>query len=178
MSDHRHDDPPSPLVERWSADLLASVPPRRRALDIAMGRGRHARLLADAGYSVFGVDWQIDAVRDAAARTGRDRLHAWVADLTSYPLPHEAFELIVVTRYLQRDLFPAIAAALVPGGVILYETFTTRQRALGWGPKSPDHLLEPGELQTRLRDAGLIELFSEETVAPEAVARFVGRRPA
>jgi tellurite methyltransferase len=178
MSDHRHDDPPSPLVARWSADLLASVPSRRRALDIAMGRGRHARLLADAGYSVFGVDWQIDAVRDATTRTGRDRLHAWVADLTSHPLPHEAFELIVVTRYLQRDLFPAIAAALVPGGVLVYETFTTRQRALGWGPKSSEHLLEPGELQTRLRDAGLIELFSEETVAPEAVARFVGRRPA
>jgi SAM-dependent methyltransferase len=178
MSDHRHDDPPSPLVVRWSADMLVSVPPRRRALDIAMGRGRHARLLADTGYSVFGVDWQIDAVRDATAHAGRGRLHAWVADLTSHPLPHEAFELIVVSRYLQRDLFPAIAAALVPGGVIVYETFTTHQRALGWGPKSPDHLLEPGELQTRLRDAGLIELFSEETVAPEAVARFVGRRTA
>ena len=178
MSDHRHDDPPSPFVVRWSTDLVVSLPPRRRALDVAMGRGRHAHLLADAGYSVFGVDWQIDAVRAAAARTRPGRLHSWVADLTSHPLPRETFELIVVSRYLQRDLFPAIAAALVPGGAVVYETFTTRQRALGWGPKSPDHLLEPGELQMRLkRDAGLIELFSEETAAPEAVARFVGRRP-
>lgn len=179
MSDHRHDDPPSPLVVRWAADLFGSLPPRRRALDLAMGRGRHARALASSGYSVFGVDWQIDVVRSAVSKSGDGTpLHAWVADLTSYPLPRDAFELIVVTRYLDRELLPAICAALVAGGALIYETFTTQQRTLGWGPQSPEHLLEPGELRERLSACGLIELFSEETTAPEAVARFVGRRPA
>jgi hypothetical protein len=57
---------------------------------------------------------------------------------------------------------------------VLYETFTTAQRALGTGPKSPDHLLEPGELRQRFE--GFEELFYEETTAPEAVARIVARR--
>ena len=63
-------------------------------------------------------------------------------------LPRECFELVIVSRYLQRDLFPALGRSLVPGGVILYETFTEAQRAFGSGPTSPDHLLAAGELDS------------------------------
>src|SRR5947199_274038 len=65
--------------------------------------------------------------------------------------------------------------AVVPGGVVLYETFTTLQRALGTGPTSPDHLLEPGELRARFD--GWSVLAYEETRYPEAVARIATRRP-
>jgi tellurite methyltransferase len=88
-------------------------------------------------------------------------------------LPAARFDLVVVSRYLQRDLFSALRAACVPGGVVLYETFTTAQRALGTGPKSPDHLLEPGELLRRFD--GFDVLFHEEVSAPEALARIVAR---
>ncbi len=81
--------------------------------------------------------------------------------------------MIVVTRYLQRNLFHALRGAVRPGGVVLYETFTTAQRALGTGPTSPDHLLEPGELR-RAFD-GFEVLFYEEVTAPEAVARIAAR---
>jgi hypothetical protein len=43
-------------------------------------------------------------------------------------------------------LVPAIARVLAPGGLLVYETFTTHQRALGTGPRNSDHLLEPDEL--------------------------------
>jgi hypothetical protein len=101
-------------------------------------------------------------------------VHVWCADLTQHPLPSTRFDLIVVTRYLQRDLFPALRAAVRPGGVVLYETFTTAQRALGWGPASPDHLLESGELLRSFE--GFEVLFYEEVSAPEAVARLAARR--
>jgi hypothetical protein len=99
----------------------------------------------------------------------------WCADLTAYPLPAERFELLVVTRYLQRDLFPALSLSLVPGGVLVYETFTESQRALGRGPTSPDHLLKAGELKSRFEDLDI--LFYEEVLAPDALARLVGRKP-
>ena len=83
--------------------------------------------------------------------------------------------LLVVTRYLQRDLFDSIRAAVIPDGVVVYETFTVHQRALGWGPTSPAHLLEPGELRARFD--GFDILFYEEVIEPEAVARLVARRP-
>ena len=166
---------PSPFVAEWAARLpRASVQPR--ALDVAMGRGRHAVVLARAGFKTFGVDVRRDAVGDAVRTASAQGLsvHGWCADLTQTPLPRARFDAIVVTRYLQRDLFPALREALVPGAAIVYETFTVAQRALGRGPTSPDHLLELGELRERFE--GLEVLFYEEVSAPEAVARIVARR--
>lgn len=169
---------PSPFIAEWIERVAPGRTAAACALDVAMGRGRHSLLLARAGYLTFGVDITLDAVRDAmaAARAGGAVVHGWCADLTRYPLPSSRFDVVIVTRYLQRDLFPALRAACAPGGVVLYETFTTGQRALGTGPTSPDHLLEPGELRRRFD--GFEELFYEEIAAPEAVARIAARRRA
>jgi SAM-dependent methyltransferase len=165
---------PSPFVTEWMGRLAGSH--GARALDVAMGRGRHALPLARAGFRTFGVDAKLDAVHDAAraARAAGTPIAAWCADLTEYPLPAARFDLVVVTRYLQRDLFPAIRNAVVPGGIVVYETFTIRQRALGVGPTSPDHLLRDGELRGYFEDFDIV--FYEETSTPEAVARLVARR--
>src|SRR5712692_4615495 len=95
----------SPFIVEWierlrsheSRDLARARPAearsdsgeRRRALDVAMGRGRYAVALARAGFRTFGVDVKIDAVGDAAAWAAAAgvRLHAWCADLTQHPLP-------------------------------------------------------------------------------------------
>ena len=177
---------PSPFIVEWieriatgrvrlQADLTRERGGHPRALDVAMGRGRHAVALARAGFRTFGVDVRLDAVRDAIAEGQRAnvRVHGWCADLTQHPLPRGPFDLVLVSRFLQRDLFPDLRAAVAPGGLVLYETFTTAQRALGRPPTSPDHLLEPGELR-RLFD-GFDEVFYEEVLAPDAVARLVAR---
>ena len=166
---------PSPFIVEWLERIARERGGHPRALDVAMGRGRHAVPLARAGFRTFGVDVKLDAVREAidAGRREGVRIAGWCADLTRHPLPRARFDLVVVTRYLQRDLFPDLTAALAPGGVVLYETFTTAQRALGRPPTSPDHLLEPGELRRRFD--GFDVLFYEEVLAPEAVARLVAR---
>jgi SAM-dependent methyltransferase len=153
------------------------VEPPRRALDLAMGRGRHALQLSRHGFKTFGVDLKYDAVRDAVAAGAHEglRVHGWCADLTIAPLPVDAFDLVVVTRYLQRNLFMSIQNAVKPGGFVLYETFTVAQRTLGSGPTSGEHLLEPGELRDRFSGWG--ELFYEEVTSPEAVARLAAQRP-
>lgn len=149
-----------------------------RALDLAMGRGRHALPLARAGFRVFGVDIRWEGVCDAMSAAAAEGLaiRGWCADLTQHPLPRARFDLVLVTRYLQRDLFAPIREAVVPGGVVIYETFTSAQRALGTGPTSPDHLLEPDELRRAFE--GFDVLFYEEVASPEAVARIVARRSA
>jgi tellurite methyltransferase len=169
---------PSAFVAEWVGRLRPGGRLPQRALDLAMGRGRHARLLARQGFRTFGVDVRADAVRDAMESAAREGLtvRGWCADLTIYPLPPAAFDLVVVTRYLQRDLFPSLRDAVRPGGCVVYETFTVRQRALGTGPTSPEHLFEPGELRGFFD--GWDVLFSEEVAAPEAVARIVARKPA
>jgi SAM-dependent methyltransferase len=180
-------DPASPFVLDWIPRAAAALDrPRvgpdekshhqRSAVDLAMGRGRHAVALARAGFLTFGVDMNCAAVRDAVARARRERLvvRGWCADLTTIRLPRDAFDLVVVTRYLQRDLFKSITATVKPGGIVLYETFTVHQRRLGFGPTSPDHLLEANELARHFHTFDV--LFYEEVASPEAVARIVARR--
>ena len=125
---------------------------------------------------MFGVDVKFDAVRDAvtdAAARGYT-VRGWAADLTVSGLPSRRFDLVVVARYLQRDLFPALVDAVAPGGFLLYETFTEAQRTRGHGPTSPDHLLKAGELPTRVGE--LETLFYEETADDDALARLAARR--
>ena len=174
MSDHPASDPPSAFITEWVRRVSGSG---GRALDVAMGRGRHARLLASAGFRTFGVDRDHQSVAAATSAGAADGLtiRGWCADLTSHPLPREWFDLVVVVRYLQRDLWPALARALTPGGLLLYETFTEAQRAKGRGPTSPDHLLRPGELREQF--PGLEVEFYEETLEPDALARLAARKP-
>lgn len=142
-----------------------------------MGRGRHLELLARAGFRPFGVDRSLEAVR-AAVEAASSSLagRAFCADMTIHPLPVSWFDLVLVTRYLDRARMPALEAALAPGGIIIYETFTVHQRQLGRGPTSTAHLLEPGELPLLL--PACEPLFYEEVSTPDAVARLVARRRA
>jgi SAM-dependent methyltransferase len=178
MTDTHPLDPPSPFVNEWVVRASRLVPEPRRALDVAMGRGRHAIVLAVAGFRVFGVDVKLDAVVDAMAQASRRgcAIRGWCGDLTVSPLPARRFELIVVTRYLQRDLCAGLAHALTPGGIVLYETFTEAQRTRGRGPQSVDHLLRPGELPSLFGELDV--LFYDELADPadDALARLVARK--
>lgn len=92
------------------------------AIDLACGAGRHALYLAERGWTVTAVDGSetaVELVRLHAAARGLD-VHTRVGDLTdpTFSLPHEAFELIVIAYYLQRDLFAKVKAAARPGGVV------------------------------------------------------------
>ena len=49
------------FVDRWIALLGASRGEAASALDVAMGRGRHAVPLARAGFITYGVDIRLDA---------------------------------------------------------------------------------------------------------------------
>jgi SAM-dependent methyltransferase len=124
------------------------VPIGSRVLDVACGRGRHALLLAAAGSHVRALDR--DAARierlSAVARRLRLPLDAERVDLETgeLDLGAEEYELVLAFSYLHRPLFPALARALRPGGVLLCETFTREHR--GRGPTRPEHLLQPGEL--------------------------------
>ncbi len=82
-------------------------------------------------------------------------------------------------RFLFRTLAPAIEAALAPGGLLLYETFTRDQARLDGGPRNPQFLLEPGELRSLF--PGLEVLAYEEGTRaggrPEAHASLAARKP-
>jgi SAM-dependent methyltransferase len=131
---------PSPWVVRWAP----LIPAGAEVLDVACGSGRHARYLAARGCRVVAVDRDEAALAALAEVPG---VAVQLADLEAAPWPFAPgrFDGVVVANYLHRPLFGALAAALRPGGVLVYETFMRGNEALG-RPSNPDFLLRPGEL--------------------------------
>jgi SAM-dependent methyltransferase len=176
-------NPPSRFVEKWVHRLRHDFVAPGLALDVAAGRGRHTRVLADAGFQAIGIDRNLSALADARHLSqGTHRCWFVCADLTAAALPRGRFQIIVVSRYLDRSGFGGLLESLTPGGSLVYETFTTRQLEYGRGPRSLSHLLAPGELRMLAQQASLSHdigtdvLFDEEVAAPSALARLVVRR--
>jgi SAM-dependent methyltransferase len=170
----------SPFVAEWLPRVVAGMdgrPGPRRALDLAMGEGRHAVPLAEAGFVTYGVDLAVERLQSARRAILARRLCVlqWAADLDTYPLPPDYFDLLFCTRFLLRARWDDLKRSVRPGGFVMYETFTVGQIARGFGPSSPDHLLHPGELETAFADWTV--LLSEEVAEPAAMARLVARKP-
>ena len=173
--------------ERGPAAFLVEhrrlLPPGGGALDVAMGTGRNALYLASLGYEVTGIDVSgvaVERCREEAVRLGL-RVEAVQADLESYELLPAAYDIVIDFYYLQRELAPHLMAALRPGGVLVFESFTTEQRRFGWGPQREEFLLRPGELRSLFPGLevlayreGIVERESER--GTKAVAGLVGRK--
>lgn len=128
----------------WVAAHASLVPTRGRVLDLAAGGGRHALLFNGLGYQVTALDQDVAGLRPLAAK-GVEILAADLEDGSPWPLGGRRFDGIIVTNYLHRPLFPHLAAALAPGGVLIYETFGRGNERFG-RPSNPDFLLRSGEL--------------------------------
>lgn len=171
------------------ADFFVAELPRLREaarlgplLDLACGRGRHALAAAREGLPVLGLDRNAGFLRELVAAAIGLPLRAARADLETgrgIPVGGGSCGAVLVFRFLFRPLARDISAALAPGGLLLYETFTIHQRELGYGPSNSDFLLEPGELP--LLFTGLEPLSHWEGMTsgekPWAVARLAARRP-
>jgi SAM-dependent methyltransferase len=160
-------------VERWSH----SVSSGSHVLDVACGGGRHARLFAARGCRVTALD------RDPAsaqALVDQPNIEFIAADLEvgAWPLGDAQFDVIVVTNYLHRPLFPALTKALSPGGLLIYETFAAGNAAFG-KPSNPDYLLRPRELLdalgTDMRVLAFEDGFTEQP-KPALVQRIAVRK--
>lgn len=147
----RDDDAPSPWVVRF-----AGLIPAGEVLDLACGRGRHARLLAALGHTVLAVDRDgpaLSALGDGTIRTLQfDLESSLAAGRVDWPLLAGRFAGIVVTNYLHRPLLESLLAALAPGGVLIYETFAQGNERYG-KPSNPAFLLMPDELLELARSA-------------------------
>lgn len=150
---------PSPWVERW-AHL---VPAAGGVLDLACGLGRHARYFAARGHAVLALDRDRERLAELAAVPGIETFYADLEDGSPWPLGDRRFAAVVVTNYLFRPLFPALAGSLAQGGVLVYETFAAGNERYG-RPSNPEFLLRPGELLDAFKDRLQIVAFEQGTI--------------
>jgi tellurite methyltransferase len=164
-----------------SAFLKENLPllPMGKVLDLAMSEGRNAVFMARKGYSVEGVDLSEVATRKAKrlARENKVSITTVIADLMSYTITPDFYEVILNFDYLQRSLIPQIKAGLKRGGVVICEQYLTDQRLNGDGRYVlRDYLLRKGELKEFFKDFEIL-YYQESNDGREARARLIARKP-
>ncbi len=124
------------------------LPERGDALEIACGLGGGALWLAARGLQTSA--WDVSTValeRVAAVAEARDlTVRTEARDVVANPPPPDSVDVLLVVRFLDRGLVPALRAAVRPGGLLLMQTFVGERIARG--PRRPEWRLKPGELQT------------------------------
>jgi hypothetical protein len=135
--------------------------------------------LSGLGLAVVGVDLASDRI--AVARQ-RARMQGAEAEFTVGRVAVGAFPAgpwagICVFHFLDRELFPAIAAAVAPGGWLVYKTHLAHPgRAPDRRPRNPAYLLRPGEL-LRAFPVLIPEHYAEWLEAGNGYAALLARRP-
>lgn len=144
-------------------DFAHLLPARGRALDLACGLGANALLLARRGLQVEAWDSSavaIERLSEAAALEGLD-IRSDVRDVVLQPPQAGSFDVIVVSRFLERSLVSALQAALRPGGLLYYQTFIREAVHADRGPRRPEYRLAANELLGLFRGLRLI-VYREE----------------
>jgi len=151
-----------------------------RALDIAAGEGHNGIFLAGKGYEVTCVDRSVSAVslmQENAKRKGV-LVNTVAADMLSYPIAENSFDVMLDFYFLERDLLPKIKAGLRKDGLVFFETYTVEQQQFG-GPHNPDFLLKPNELLLAFLDFFIIfyhERIDTAGSEPRAIASLVAQK--
>ena len=165
---------PTPLVIETAKKLTPGT-----ALDLACGAGRNALWLAEHGWKVTAVDGAqaaIEIVRRQASERGVT-VDARVANLENneYQIEPSAWDLIVMSYYLQRDLFEPAKRGLKPGGTLIAIVHTTEP-----GEEPNYKRLRAGELKPYFQGLEILHHYEgkpNDAAHHRAVAEIVARRP-
>jgi tellurite methyltransferase len=189
----------SPLLEK-AIELLRDTNMQAPVLDLACGSGRNGLYLLSQNIPVAFADIKESALEQVKislmSHYGgvKSTTNFWQVDFEQdsfeqevlKPLTGKPFSAIIVFRYLHRPLFEQIKQAVIPGGYVVYETFTVDQPQFG-RPKNPDFLLKHGELAELFSDWQIIHSFegiidaknadANNGSGKQAIAQIIARKP-
>lgn len=148
---------PTFIFGKSPAEFLAEnyqyIPYEGTVLDMGMGEGRNAVFLAQKGYKVTGVDISSVAVKKSylLAQEFGVKIKGVVASLSDYKIAPGSFDAIVCFYYVDRSLVEKIKTWLKPGGILIYEAHTLREKKNKKSDQAEDN--------EYLREQELLKLF-------------------
>jgi 2-polyprenyl-3-methyl-5-hydroxy-6-metoxy-1,4-benzoquinol methylase len=169
-SEESRDKPPLPIP--FITEIVRKLQPGK-ALDLACGTGRHALWLAREGWSVTAVDGSSAAIGILNEQKGDLLIETRIADLEQhdYTITPQAWDLIVISLYLQRDLFEPAKLGVKPGGILIAITLLSNEADLR------PHRLGPGELKSYFTGWEILNYFEGSVNNSSSQARIVARGP-
>ena len=167
--------PQLPKPSKILKDFVHLLPARGTALDVACGMGGNALFLAEQGLDALALDFSsvaIDKLRSFASRRNLE-IQCMVQDVHAFDWAEKRFDVIVISRFLDRSLASSIIAGLKPGGLLFYQTFT-QEKVSDSGPSNPSYLLAENELLTLFQPLRLL-VYREEGRVGDKTNRFEER---
>jgi SAM-dependent methyltransferase len=178
------------LLEQY-LPLLSKANEEFPVLDLACGSGRNGLYLVKNNIPTVFSDIKSDALVVIKNNFAKEELNRknhlvqyWQVDFEQpnhHVLNNKKYTGILVFNYLHRPLIPQIKNAIIPGGFVFYETFTTKQSQYG-RPSNPDFLLRSGELLEHFSDwkihhhfEGVVE--GENSQTKKAIAQLIAEKP-
>ena len=161
----------------WVTRFAPLIPKTAPVLDVACGEGRHSAWFLLQGWSVLSVDLDVSALEPLLGTPGLT-VEARDLEAEPWPWPAESFAGIVVTNYLFRDHFMHYWESLIPGGILIMETFLRANKAIWGRPQRESHSLEENELIRWVPQQARIVAFEQGLTQRDlAVARLVIAKP-
>ena len=123
--------------------------------------------LADRGWHVTAVDWNADSLAELRAAAPQVETHLANLEAHEFEIGERQWDLIVVSHYLQRDLFPKIVRGLKPAGraILIVHMFEP-------GHETSRFSVHPGELKQFFEGATILS-YEEGNSSGRATARIV-----
>ena len=126
-------------------DLILSKYNIKNVLDLACGEGRHSLLFSKKNINVFSVEKNLEKLKKISKIKYINPICFDLETEDMWPFKIK-FDLVLVSNYLYRKNFYKILDLINFNGFLIYETFSHGNELFG-KPKSPDFLLEKGELK-------------------------------
>ena len=150
---------PNPRLKSLSAYLNGGT-----ALDLACGLGGNSLFLARMNYQVQAIDISDVAINYIQKQAAKDylKIEARVSDLkelNNLHLKEQFFNVVVISYYLDRSLFPFVKRMIKEDGYFFMETFYQSPQTENQGV-SDQYKLIPKELLAEFGDWNV--LFFEE----------------
>lgn len=146
--------PNQPVPPAWVLQHHSRLLPLKgKALDLACGLGGNARFMALCGLTVDAWDLSDVALTHLNnwAAVNRLPITPTICDFEQMLFPYQQYDVITLSRYLNRALWPQILNALKPNGRLFVQTFLAPVQANA--PSHADFYLNSGELnQATLSD--------------------------
>jgi len=138
---------PAQILSENAHLLPSSLLQNSIALDLACGRAGNAIFLAEQGFNVDAVDISSNVLESLESFVKQQSLSisCECRDIETKGLSDKKYDVIVVSYFLNRELFPQIINALKPNGLLFYETWS-QEKVNDSGPSNPEYRLKAGEL--------------------------------
>jgi len=124
------------------------IPFEGSVLDMGMGEGRNAVFLAQKGYKVTGVDISSVAVKKSylLAQEFGVKIKGVVASLKDYKVAPSSYDAIICFYFIDRSLIDKMRSWLKPGGVLIVEGHTEKEKSRRTDEGHEEHYLKEQEL--------------------------------